>query len=184
MTTIEIRHDLNVSRLDLLSEEMRDAADESGELDGNSHYNDLSVASWNDVAHALVSEASLIHKLEASSDPAAEERAIYEARDGSEDRDVLWHLDVGVAAAVMALNALGAHTVLSCNGAEFGGTHFRDYPSIRFFPHEAEIDELLDLARNSGVGLVEEDGRALLYGRTVRDLQCFAALALERSGVR
>lgn len=181
--TVEIRRHLDASQLDVLSEEERDAADEVGELDGNHHYVDLSASAWDDVAYALVSESQLIQRLEAADDPAAEENAIYEARDLEEEREALWHLDIGVASAVMALNALGAHTVLSCNGGEFGGQHVRDCPCIRFFPNGADVTRLLALASQSDIGLVEEDRLALLYGHKVRDLQRFAALALEQFGI-
>jgi hypothetical protein len=44
------------------------------------------------------------------------------------------------------------------------------------------VEQLLELARDSGVGLTEEEGRALLNGRTVQDPQRFAACAIERYG--
>jgi hypothetical protein len=82
----------------------------------------------------------------------------------------------------MALNALGAHTALSCNGGAFGGVHLRNRPSVRFYIQNLSVEVLLQLARDAHVGPAEEEGRVLLYGRSVLDLQRFAALALERYG--
>jgi hypothetical protein len=179
-----IRQELDASRLDVLSEDARDAAEEAGELDGNQHYLDLSAATWGDVAYALETEARLLRELEACDDPADILERLYEARDLEDEREALWHLELGVAAPVMALNALGGHTALSCNGGAFGGIHLRDRPSIRFYPQAAQIGRLLELARDSGVGLVEEEGKAVLYAATVQDLQRFAALAFRRYGGR
>lgn len=184
MTEFEIRQELDQTRLEHLSEQDREAADELGELDGNQHYIDLSLATWDDVAYALREEGRLMELLQDCDDPSATLAMMQEAAGAQEERDMLWYLELGVAAPVMALNALGAHTALSCNGAAFGGVHLRDRPSIRFYPGDAAIDQLLELARDSGAGLVDEDGRALLYAHTVLDLQRFATLALERYGTQ
>lgn len=183
MTMLVIRQDLDATRLDVLSDDAIEAADEAGELDGNHHYVDLSTATWADVAYALLEEDRLIHELEDSADPAGLESRICEARGLEDEREALWHLDVGVAAPVMALNALGAHTALSCNGGVFGGEHLRDYPSVRFYPRHAPLEGLLDAARASSVGLIEEEGLALLYAGSVQDLQRFAREILARFGV-
>ncbi|MBS0298178.1 MAG: hypothetical protein JSR45_17905 [Proteobacteria bacterium] len=182
MTAPEIRQNLDLSLLEILSDEALDAADDVGELDGNQHYSDLSIATWDDVRFALEREASLIEEIARALDPAAAEQTALEARDDDDEREALWHLDIGVAAAVVALNALGAHTVLSCNGGAFGGSHLRDFPSIRFCPRRVRVEVLLELARDSDVGLDVEEHRALLYGRSIEDMQRFAALALERFG--
>jgi len=177
-----IRQDLDVTRLEVLSDEALDAADDAGELDGNHHYVDLSTSTWADVAYALTEEGRLIRELEHSADPTGQEAKLYEARDLEDEREALWHLDVGVAAPVMALNALGAHTALSCNGGVFGGAHLRDYPSVKFYMRHAPLDGLLEAARASKVGLIEEEGLALLYAGSVQDLQRFASELLARFG--
>jgi len=179
---IPIRQELDPSRLEPLSEEEREAAEDAGELDGNHHYSDLSFATWDDVAYALKVEGRLIAGWEAAGNPDAVLAELDELRESEEERDALWQLELGVAAPVMALNVMGAHTALSCNGGQFGGTHLRDCPSIRFYPQRASIEDLLSLARASAVGLVNEEGRALLYAVDVRKLQKFAALAIERHG--
>lgn len=178
-----IRQELDPSRLLSLSEEKLDLADENGELDGNQHYVDLSAVSWADVAYALEAEAKLIEQLVDCADYAAVLGWLEEQRGADDDeRTALWHLEPGVAAPVLALNALGAHTALSCNGGQFGGRHLRDFPSVRFYLQSADVKVLLSLARDSEVGLVEEDGRALLFAPDVEGLQRFAALALTRYG--
>jgi hypothetical protein len=182
LMTLVIRQDLDAARLDDLSDHALEAADEAGELDGNHHYIDLSTATWSDVAYALAEEERLIRELEDAADPGDLEASLCEARDLEDEREALWHLDVGVASPVMALNAVGAHTALSCNGGVFGGKHLRDCPSIRFYPRHAPLDGLLEAARASGVGLIEEEGRALLYAGSVQDLQRFARELLARFG--
>lgn len=180
MPRLVIRQALDPDRLERLSDEALEAADDAGELDGNQHYQDLRLAGWDDVRFALDREAELIRELEASDDPRTAELLAEDEREDLEEREALWGLDLGVAAAVMALNALGAQTSSSCNGGAFGGPHASPFACIRFYPGAASIEPLLQLARDSGVGLVEQDGRAVLYGHTVPDLRRFAALALER----
>jgi hypothetical protein len=176
---VDIRRDLDLSRLERLSEEAAEIADEEGALDGNQHYQDLSAASWEDVRDALEREATLI-ELFAGADNAADlESRFYGNCDPDDDRASLWNLDVGVAAAVLALNALGAHTCSSCNGGAFDGVHAADMPCVRFFPGDASAEVLVRLAKAAGAGLIEDEGRAVLYGRTVLDLQRFAVAALE-----
>lgn len=177
-----IRQELDPSRLETLPEAEREAADEGGELDGNQVYLDLSGATWSDVAHALEIEARLIAAYEAAANPELVLAQHAQMQESEEEREALWYLELGMAAPVMALNVLGAHTSLSCNGGAFGGVHLRRFPSVRFYPQSASIETLLDLARESNVGLKEEEGRSLLYAAKVTDLQRFAALALERHG--
>lgn len=178
VASIEIRQALDLTSLEALSDEDADAADDDGYLDGNQHYQDLRTSTWQDVRYALAKEADLTQVFLAAEHPDVAERDFYAARNPDSEQESLWGLDVGVAAAVMALNALGAHTALSCNGGAFGGEHFRDVPCVRFFPGNAPLNYLLELAGQVQVGLVEEDGRALLYGRTILDLQRFASAAL------
>lgn len=178
---LEIRRELEPGELDGLSEAAADAADEEGYLDGNQHYQDLRTASLDDVRFALERERNLIQVFAAAADPAAAELAFMDSRDPDDERLALWNLDVGIAAPVLALGVLGAHTVLSCNGGAFGSPHFRDIPCIRFYPATANLEVLLDLAARAGVGLVAEGRRGLLYARSILDLQLFATLALDNS---
>src|SRR4051812_22490812 len=50
MIPLVIRQELDPRRLEALHESDREAADEGGELDGNQQYQDLSGATWSDVA--------------------------------------------------------------------------------------------------------------------------------------
>ena len=179
VASVEIRQALDLGSLEALSDEAADAADDDGYLDGNQHYQDLRASTWHDVRFALAHEADLIHAFLDSEYPDVAERDFYDTRDLDNEQESLWGLDVGVASAVVALNALGAHTALSCNGGAFGGEHFRDRPCIRFYIGTASLEHLLDLARQAQIGLVEEDARALLYGQTVLDLMRFASAALD-----
>jgi hypothetical protein len=183
VASIKIRQALDFSSLEALSDEDADEADDDGYLDGNQHYQDLRASTWQDVRYALAREENLTRTFLDAEHPDLAERDFYAARNLDDEQESLWGLDVGVAAAVVALNVLGARTSLSCNGGAFGGEHFRDMPCVRFFPGSASQNYLLKLAGQARVGLVEENGRALLYGRTIRDLQRFAAAALNGAAV-
>jgi hypothetical protein len=177
-TDLEIRRELEAASLSILSDDAADLAEEEGHLDGNQHYQDLRTASWDDVRFALEREDSLIRAFSTASSPAEAEAAFDGDRDPDDEREALWGLDVGVASAVTALGALGAQTTLSCNGGAFGNPHFRDAACVRFYPAGASIEALLSLAERADVGLVQEGGCALLYARSIMDLQTFARLAL------
>lgn len=180
MTKPPIKRDLTEAQLCVLTEAEREAAEDEGELDGNQHYQDLGAATWEQVKRALKTEQRLLQSFATARDPEAAEAAFNEQRVLGDEEGALWWLDVGVAAPVLALNALGAHTVLSCNGGAFGNSHQRTYPSIRFYPGEARLEDLLELASEAAIGLTAEDGRGLLYAHDLKALQRFASLALER----
>jgi hypothetical protein len=72
-----------------------------------------------------------------------EEAAAVLANRAAIDLDTYWndhfedtpfaHLDVGVASSVVALVALGAAPIISCNGGTFTDPHFHPHPLIAFF---------------------------------------------------
>ena len=93
----------------------------------------------------------------------------------------LWGLDIGVIGAVMALSALGALTVSSCNAGGFGGIHVERFPVVAMFLPRAIAEEVLAIAEIADVGLdMIEGGLVRLYGRTDFDLHRFAEVALAR----
>jgi hypothetical protein len=115
---------LDVDRLAGLSEAAADEADESGYLAGNEMHQDLRGYSWVDVDRALEAERRFIAQLQTAEDLQAEAARIDDERlDCLEPADGLWALDIGVASATMALSALSATSVGSCNSGGFGGHH-------------------------------------------------------------
>lgn len=180
---VEIRRHLEAEALDLLTEADAEAADEEGYLAGNRYYRDLRGWSWNDVRAMLAYEADLVAKITSAPDPAAAERTFEEEREIDEDSvEGLRGLDVGVAATVTALSALGATPTISCNAGSFGGPHAASYPYVGFYLSEASPNVLLDLAKRADVGLEARGGLGHLYARSLTDLAKFAELALEEFG--
>lgn len=177
---VEIRRAISPDLLDVLTDEEADAADDDGYLGGNQLYQDIRGASWDDVRAMLRLETGLIEKIAAAEDPAAAEEDFYETRDLDQDfADGIHGLDVGVAAAAMALSALGATPFISCNAGSFGGTHVARFPYVAFYLSKAPIETLLLIAERAGVGLDAQEGAGRLYARSVLDLLKFADLAVK-----
>lgn len=181
LTPPPIRREIVVSDLAVLSEEEASNADVDGCLAGNQHYSDLRSMTFADLAATLAREAGLIDSFGAVGEPAVlEERFIQERGTAFDPVDDLWGLDVGVAGAVIALSALGATPVSSCNGAIYGTPHQSHYPYVAFYLADADLTSLLSLAEAEGLGLVANDGLAHLYG-SVSALRRFAQRVLEAS---
>jgi hypothetical protein len=175
---------LDVARLATLSDVDAEEADDSGYLAGNQMYQDLRGCSWGDVAAAVATERRFIARLQAADDVEDEAQRIDDERlDCFEPSDGLWELDIGVAAATIALSALGATPVGSCNAGGFGGHHQARYPYVTFYANADAADLILALARSADVGLRgDESGLAQIYGAGDLDLLRFAETALNSQG--
>ena len=93
-------------------------------------------------------ERRLIARLQAAEDLEAEAERIDDERlDCFEPSDGLWGLDIGVASATIALSALGAIPVGSCNAGGFGGHHQGAYPYVAFFIGGAAPEAIISTAR-------------------------------------
>ena len=173
--------DFDSNQLGVLSDEEADHGEEDG-LEGNQQYRDLRGIAWDQVAAAIREEYHLFDRLAAAADLDNEAALIDEEREEAIfPEDDLWGLDVGVIGATLALSALGATPVSSCNAGGFGGHHVAAFPYVAFFlPREAAAEVLaIAEAANAGLDLVE-GGIARLYGRTDFDLHRFACFALKR----
>jgi hypothetical protein len=160
---------------------------DSGEEDclvGNLHYRDLRGFTWDDVADVLRRETTLFERFAAATDQDQEAEQFDEERiDTLDELDAIWALDIGTAAATLALSALGAVPVASCNAGGFGGRHAARFPYVAFYIGAAEPAVILSLAESTGLGLdVIDPGLGRLFGRTNFDLHRFAghALAISR----
>jgi hypothetical protein len=174
-----IEQSLVAEKLAMLTDDEADTAADEGLLAGNQQYQDLQDCDVDDLAFAIQLERNLVERVLSSTDPALEEVAIAEERPANDEREALWHLDVGVAAAVVALVVLGAHTVLSCNGGEYGRSHTFGTPQIRAYIGAASAEHLVDLARRAGVGVGQEDGLVVLYAPSCRAFLMFAEQTLK-----
>lgn len=165
----------------MLSDAAAGRGEEDG-LEGNQLYCDLRGIAWEQVADALRQEAAFIARLTTASDLDAEAALIEAEREEADfPDDDLWGLDVGVIGATLALSALGATPVSSCNAGGFGGHHVAAFPHVAFFLPRGVAAEVLAIAEAADVGLdVVEGGIARLYGRTDLDLHRFAQVALNR----
>jgi hypothetical protein len=173
--------EIDLKALAVLSEEEADAGEDDG-LQGNQQYRDLRGISWDQVADALAAEAALIQRFRASDDIEAEaERYDEEREEAFLPEEDLWGLDVGVIGATLALSALGATTVSSCNAGGFGGFHVAQFPHIAFFLPREIAGEVLAIAEAAGAGLaMTTGGLVCLSGRTDLDLHRFGEVALAR----
>ncbi len=178
---VAIAQVLDVASLAKLSAAAADEADESGDLAGNRMYQDLRGYGWPDVARALALEHGLIARLQEAEDLEAEAMRIDDERlDCVEPSDGLWGLDLGVASATIALSALEAIPVASCNAGGFGGTHQGAYPYIAFFIGGADPETIVSTARAAGVGLRSDtDGVAQIFGVDDLSLLRFTETALK-----
>lgn len=172
---------LDIDRLAEISDEEADAGEDIG-LEGNQQYRDIRSIGWDFVAEALTREKALFDRFAETQDVEDEaERYAEEIDTAIFPEEDLWGLDIGVIGAVMALSALGALTVSSCNAGGFGGVHVERFPVIAMFLPRAIADEVLAIAETADVGLdMIEGGLVRLYGRTDFDLHRFAEVALAR----
>ena len=172
---------LDIEQLAEINDEEADAGEDIG-LEGNQQYRDLRSVSWDFVAEALQREKELFDRFEAADDIEDEaERYAEEIDTAIFPEEDLWGLDIGVIGAVLALSALGALTVSSCNAGGFGGAHVGRFPMVIMFLPRAIVEEVLAIAETADVGLdMAEGGLVRLYGRTDFDLHQFAEVALAR----
>lgn len=173
--------EIDVEVLAVLSEEEADAGEDDG-LQGNQQYRDMRGITWGQVAEALEREAVLFQRFQASADLNEEaERYEEEREDAFLPEEDLWGLDIGVIGATLALSALGATTVSSCNAGGFGGFHVAQFPHVAFFLPRDAAAEMLAIAEAADVGLaMTTGGLVCLSGRTDFALHRFAEIALAR----
>ena len=177
---VDIARRLPASELAILDDGEAARGEEDG-LAGNQQYQDLRGASWEEVSHVLAKEAALIERFEGASDLDEEADRFEEERlEAVFPEDDLCGLDIGVAAATLAISALGATPVSSCNAGGFGGHHVARFPYVAFYLPRERAGEVLAIAEKAEVGLdIVDEGIARLCGRTDYDLHRFAKCALQ-----
>lgn len=170
---------LDLTGLAVLSVAEIEAAEDEGFLAGNQEYLDLSFLSVTDLADCISREDQLLGQFRGAPDSGAAERAFLANREVQDDVEALWHLDVGVAAATVALIASGAHPFLSCNGGVLGAHHSRPHPLVRFYLQNLAPRHLGDWLAGSGLSLSNEEGILVLHAERLEPFSVFARLALE-----
>lgn len=172
---------LDADALAVLTDDEADSGEDDG-LQGNQQYRDMRGISWDQVAEALAAEAALFQRFAAAADLDAEAELYAEEREEAFlPEEDLWGLDIGVIGATLALSALGATTVSSCNAGGFGGRHTAAFPHVAFYLPREAAPEVMAIAAAADVGLdVVEGGIARLFGQTDQDLHRFGELALRR----
>lgn len=177
---VPIRRDFDVGKLAALPDEAAlDAADEEGAFDGNRAFTDLRGMTWADLAETLETERAVLARLEAAIDLDAEYEAICDELLAEFGAAQLWSLDPGVASATIALSALGAIPVASCNGGVLGGDHKEEYPLVVFYLSPTAALDVIALVDVACIGLlIDDDGRAQVYSQSYHGLFRFAELAL------
>jgi len=136
----------------------REGPAEYGES-ANRGYVDLTSVAWEEVDDILSVEASVIDSCMRAANEAEEFRAIFreaeaefgERADREEsDEEFLGaaFLDLGTAAATLALNAAGCPSIMACNGHQTG------YPYIAFWARREHVSLLREAAEAAHVGLI------------------------------
>ncbi len=176
---------IDVDQLAEITDEEADAGEDVG-LEGNQQYRDIRSIGWDFVAESLEREKTLFARFAEAVDIDEEADLYAEEIEGAVfPEEDLWGLDIGVISAVMALSALGAVTVSSCNAGGFGGSHVEQFPLVAFFLPRVAAAEVLAIAEVADVGLdMTNAGLARLYGRSDFDLHRFAEVALARQRAR
>jgi hypothetical protein len=149
---------------------------------GNRAYSDLRSFGWRDARRVLDKEQALIARISASDDPEGEYDEI--ADELYEDDEGLYGLDLGVAAAVVALSAARCIPFSSCNGGAFGEGHLELYPLVAFYARTAHLEALLAAAEDAGCGLENgSNGCLVIFAGNIESLQSFAAGMIKRAPV-
>lgn len=170
---------LDLTGLAVLSVGEIEAAEEEGFLEGNQEYLDLRFLGVADLAESIAKEGLLLRQFNEADDSGAAERAFIASREIQDDVEALWHLDVGVASATIALIASGAHPFLSCNGGRLGAHHSRPHPLLRFYLQDLAPNQLLDWVAKSGLSIANEGGTLALHSERLEPFLIFASLVLK-----
>ena len=137
---------------------------------GNRLYADLrGTFDWNDARRTLREDRVIARHLRSLTSYWAmrEEASCVLAERAGIDPETYWldqfeaspfsHLDVGVASSVVALVALGAAPIISCNGGIFDDAHFHPHPLVAFFAPTEAGDMILDAARTAKLHIEQNE---------------------------
>jgi len=167
---VNMKREVNVAEL---SWPERGEADEESCLGGNRSYGDLRRLVWSEVTRVYNLERELVTAIEEANDPEETYDAIEEKL--YEEFDDLYGLDLGVAAAVVALSAGRCIPFSSCNAGAFGGFHHEIHPVVAFYARPKMSGLLLECAEEAGCGLQNGiGGHLIVYDKTILGVMAFA----------
>ena len=171
---IEIRRGVDPSKLGWPTN------DQTGSDSGfgcNRAYEDLTGRSWVDARTVFELERDLISKIESEYESLDEESFESELLNAEMYLD---GLDLGVAATVIALSAVGCVPFSSCNAGAFGGDHQERYPLVAYYAPSNAVELILSAAAEAEIGL---DGGDYLvaYADDIRKLSAFAWALIKRA---
>jgi hypothetical protein len=129
--------------------------------------------SWRGARKALKYEYRLLRRLEQAADLEAE-LVLVSDETYEEDCPPLRGLDLGVAATVLTLAAMGCFTVTSCNGGCFGSQHHEEHPLVVFYAKPDDAETLLRAAEETGVGITNGDCDLMVWANNIWNMHNFA----------
>jgi hypothetical protein len=156
----------------------------SDTFDGNRLYDPgILDADWDDVRDAIEIEKDLISAADAGSTTADEFDAILDEDLEDWQAMALRGLDVGVAAAVLALSAAGCATSSSCRGHHAQHPSPFVVPEVVFWTNPERAGVIREVAAKVGCAFgVGDEGRASVWAPSVVEMAEFAgALLAERA---
>lgn len=128
-------------------------------------YMDLRGFTWEDACETLTLERDILVRATGDLSVAGESLS-------DDEYYALYGLDVGVAAAVVALSAANCAPFTSCNG---GAGHQEAHPCIGLYCRKGRVRNLLKAAEFARCGLASrESGIVVLYAESVAPLLLFA----------
>jgi hypothetical protein len=84
-------------------------------------------------------------------------------------------VDFGVAAAVVALSALGCVPITSCRGNSLGHRrHEHPAPMITFYARRLHLDALMEAVNEAEIYIVNNDAKLEIYADDLRKMHRFA----------
>jgi hypothetical protein len=153
--------------------------DEAWWLPYRGYSGDYFGSSFEDAERSLKWERAVISRL-----PERTEEAEDQLLSELDDDEIAVHLDLldlGVAAAVLALSAAGCATLVSCSG-HFGEGRWSNYPMIQFATDEPHARILLELAEAADCGMAaSEQGLLEVWARGIEPILHFAELIISSS---
>ena len=141
---------------------------------GNRRYEDFRGFDWRDAIAATRVDRHSMRSIERG---LVAEEDLRDQLGGSTLEGPPWGLDICVAGTVAALSAFGAIRAASCNGGRLGAPHSYSHPLVAFFALPEMVQELIEYAEASGVGLTNspnDDGTLLVFSPHLEALTTFA----------
>jgi hypothetical protein len=147
------------------------AATRSG-LPANQLYVDLRGFKRIDLDAVLEEERDGYQRLEAA---GYDDRAVEELDRKQATQSVIRIVDFGVAAAVVALSALGAVPITSCRGNSLGSKrHEHPAPMITFYARRLHLPAIMEAVETADLYITNNEAKLEVYADDLRKMHRFA----------